>query len=257
MINKKSEIFSRSSKINHIGFIMDGNRRYSVKQKISQREGYRKGMEKFLEYVSYQVKYNIKETSFFALSSDNCNSRSPEELKTIFELIEFFSKNEQIEEFFKINKVKVNLIGDIDTLEKNQKKIDSTKKKIISELKEKFNSQNKEIGKENFIVNVALNYGGQDEIAYACKQICEKVQSGELKINKINDKIIKENLWFKGKPAEIIVRSGDAPRLSGFMLFDSAYSEIYFSKKLWPEMDETDFVGIINWYNSIKRNFGK
>lgn len=257
MINEKSESFNQSSKINHLSFIMDGNRRYSKKQKIGPREGYRKGMEKFLEFVSFQVKYNIKETSFFALSHDNYISRSPSELKTLFELIEFFTQNEQIEEFFKVNKIRINLIGDIETLEKNQKKIDSSKKKIISELKKKFEDWNNEVGKENFIVNIALNYGGQSEIVHACKLIASKVQTGELKLNKITEKTIKEHIWFKSTPPEIIVRSGDAPRLSGFMLFDSAYSEIYFIKKLWPEMDEGDFVSIINWYKTIKRNFGK
>lgn len=246
--------------INHIAFIMDGNRRYGEKQNIPIDMAYKKGMEKFLEMVSFQVKYNIKETSYYALSNDNYKKRPEEELKTIFKIMKNFSEDLRIENFIKENKIKLNLIGDIENLEKESKKkyLPKEEKNLFSNLKKKFNDWYEEIDKkEEYIVNIALKYDGQSEIINACKKICEKVLSKELNINKINEEIFKKEMWFRDSPADIIVRPGDAPRLSGFMLWDSQYSEIYFTKKLWPELDEADFVTIIEWFKGIKRNFGK
>ncbi len=243
--------------INHIGFIMDGNRRYAKKQNYSLNKGYELGMTKFLEIVSFQVKYKIKETSFFALSNDNYGKRPEEELKILFELLKSFSENGEIDDFFKKNKIKVNLIGDIDHIEKKESKKDKTRPKIIQNLKKKFEKRNLEIQPQEFTVNIAINYGGHKEILHSFNEIYKKIKLGELKENKITEKTIKENLWFKSESPEIIVRCGNAPRLSGFMLWDSAYSEIYLTKKLWPELDEADFIGIIDWYKNIKRNFGK
>lgn len=244
-------------KIEHIAYIMDGNRRYAKKQQISKKEGYKKGMEKFLEFISFQVKYGVKETSFFALSNDNYLKRSNEELDSIFNLIEWFSNNEDIETFFLDNKVKLNLIGDIDYVEKNETKRNPVKKSIIKKLKKKALDWNTKIGENKFTVNLAINYDGQLEIVTSVKKIFQKISSGEITLKQVNENLIKDNMWFNSEPAQIIVRPGDAPRLSGFMLWDSKYSEIYLTKKLWPELDEADFVGILDWYKNIQRNFGK
>jgi undecaprenyl diphosphate synthase len=236
---------------------MDGNRRYSEKQNISLTKGYELGMTKFLELISFQVKYNVKQTSFFALSTDNYEKRPQEEISILFKLIKQFSENKDIDKFFMENKIKLNLIGDIDYIEKKETKKDKSKKKVFQEFKKQVASRNEKLGEGDFIVNLAINYGGQKEILHSFKEILEKVKLGELKENKITEETIKENLWFKSEPAQVIVRCGDAPRLSGFMLFDSAYSEIYLTKKLWPELDESDFVLVLNWYKNLKRNFGK
>lgn len=245
--------------VEHIGFIMDGNRRYAKKQNISLKEGYQKGMEKFLEMISLQVKYNIPETSFFALSNDNLNNRDKDnELKPLAELMKLFSESKDIEKFFEEYKIKINLIGDIELLNKKVNKLKIIEKKFFKTLQKKYEEFNNKIGKAKFTVNVVLNYGGQSEIVHAVKEIVKKVQAGEIKEKSINEKLVKENLWFKdSKPAEVIVRTGNSPRLSGFMLFDSQYSELYFTHKLWPEMDEVELVKIIDWYKEQERNFGK
>lgn len=241
----------------HIAFIMDGNRRYAKKNGLSLQEGYKRGMEKFIHFVTLQVKYGIKETSFYALSKDNYEKRSIEELEEIFRLIQFFAGNKEIDQFFKENKIKVEIVGEISAMEKKEKKAPiGGRKQLIESLRKKYDMHNQIIGKEKFKVNIALNYDGQAEIVHAFKEISKKIASGELKENKITEKTIKEHIFFNGKEADVIVRSGNAPRLSGFMLWDSKYSEIYLTNKLWPELDETDFLRIIEWFNGIKRNFG-
>ena len=236
--------------IEHIAFIMDGNRRYSKKNFMSIKEGYMKGMEKFLEIVSFQIKYNIYETSFFALSKENYEKRSEEEKNTLFDLINFFSENKNIKNFFEENKIKIELKGDIEKLRKKELVV----KKLLNELN-KWNQTNLEY---KFKVNLCLNYNGQDEILHSFKTILKKINLGEIKENSITTQTIKKNLWFnENVEPQIIVRTGDAPRISGFMLWDSNYSEIYFMKKLWPEFEESDFTQILDWYKNIKRNFGK
>ncbi len=243
--------------VKHIGFIMDGNRRYGRKQNLTTRQAYQKGFVKFLEFVSLQVKYNITETSFFALSTDNYISRSIDELNALFDIIKEASENEELKNFFINNNIRISVRGDIVSMEKNEKK-DFSKKKLIGDLKQAFESINEKITTPKFFVNLAVNYDGQKEIVYSFKNILTKIEKGELNAKSINEKTIKQNLWFNDSSApDIIVRPGNAPRLSGFMLYESEYSEIYLTNKLWPELNEMDFIGIIEWFKSIKRNFGK
>lgn len=244
--------------INHIAFIMDGNRRYSEKNKISMKEGYRKGMEKFLEFVNYQVLYKIKETTFFALSSDNYQKRPEKEKNILAELCEFFSKNEQIEEYFLSNNVLINIRGDLETVKKNEKNKSGRLINAIKALEKKLEEYNEKIKKPSFRVNICINYDGQEEIVNSVKKIIKKIQNEPKKLFKISAKTIKENLYVSNSPApEVIVRTGNAPRLSGFLLWDSAYSEIYFTNKLWPELNRGDFESILSWYSNLNRNFGK
>lgn len=245
--------------IKHIGFIMDGNRRFAKKHDLTLKEGYKKGMEKFLDIVKYQIKNNIFETSFFALSSENYEKRPKYgELDVIFNLMKEFSENDEIENFFIQNRVKIELKGDFETLKENESKAREQDKNFIKSLSEKFEKQNEKIKNPEFKVNIALNYSGQKEILNSFKQILKKIRSGEIDEKSIDEKMIKKNLWFNNSPEpEVIVRSGDAPRISGFMLWDSQYSELYLTKKLWSELDETDFLEIIDWYSNLKRNFGK
>ena len=258
----------KQNSIKHIGFIMDGNRRFSIKNNISKLKGYELGMLQCLNFIKYQIKNNIFETSFYALSTENLKNRNQEELKIIKELIlNFFEKKdinnnenniEDIEEFFKTNKMQLNLIGDIEELEKNNSSIFNFNSIFIKKLKNKINKINKNLNEIKFKVNICINYGGQNEIKNACIKIAKKIKNNEINIEDINEKLIKKNIFFNSStPPEIIVRPGNVPRLSGFCLWDSQYSEIYLSKKYWPELTENDFKDILNWYSNIQRNFGK
>lgn len=236
--------------LNHIAFIMDGNRRFSKKNNISIELGYKKGMEQFLNFIKYQVKYNIFETSFFALSSDNYKKRPEEEKKIIFELINFFSEEKKIEKIFVDNKIKINLIGNIKEIK--------IKESIIEKFLEKINEINKKNKEHSFQTNVALNYDGQEEILNATKKLIKEVNSNKIDFNDINSTSFKKYLSTKNTSnPDIIVRSGNSPRLSGFYLWESKYSEIYLTEKFWPELTEKDFNDIFNWFDNIKRNFGK
>ena len=242
----------KDRKIRHIGFIMDGNRRYAKKLNIHKSDGYKAGIDTFLKFVSYQNKYNIYETSFFALSEDNFQKRNSNELEIIGNIVKFFFEDENIKNFFISNKIKVNLIGDIEKLENHKSfKVRKITKKVI----DLWNLKNK---KHKFIVNILMNYDGESEIINATKEISKRVLNREIKIESIDNKLMKKYMWTSNSlPPQIIVRTGDCPRLSGFLLWDSKYSEIYFTHKLWPEMDESDLVAILDWYKKIQRNFGK
>lgn len=244
--------------IKHIAIIMDGNRRYSNINSISKSEGYKAGMLKFIEFVKWQVKYNIKEMSFFALSCDNYNKRPISEKKIVYNLMNFFSEDKSIKQFFIENKIKIKLIGDISGIKENEQKMPLVDRFFIEKLEKEFNEWNNKNQNYQFYVNIALNYDGQKEIIDSCKKIFEKIKSNELNIEQLNEKRLKKYMYTSSSnPPEIIVRPGNVPRLSGFLLWDSKYSEIYFTKKLWPQLEETDFLEIIDWYKKIQRNFGK
>ncbi len=244
--------------VNHIGFIMDGNRRYSKKNNLSKEEGYKAGMMQFLNFVKFQIKYNLPETSFFALSNDNFHKRPVEEKKILAKLIKFFSLEKEIWDFLFENKVRVEIKGNLAEVEDKETAESEEEGFFISTLKNKIQKHNYGIGEYKYKTNIAINYDGQEEILHSVKNILKKINSGELEENQISVQTIKDNIHFSNSlPPEIIVRPGDAPRLSGFMLWDSEYSEIYLTKKLWPELDEEDFKEILDWYASIKRNFGK
>lgn len=242
--------------VEHIAFIMDGNRRYAKKENITLKNGYHLGMKKFLEFVKYQIKYKIKTTSYFALSSENYLKRPLEEKEILFDLVKFFSNDTENEKFFISNSIQINLKGNISEI-KQKEKIINFGKSFIDELEETIQNWNSQIKNPKYFVNIALNYSGQKEIIYSFNEILKQIENGNLNKNLVDEKIIKKYLWFNQKEPEIIVRPGNAPRLSGFMLWDSQYSEIYFTSKLWPEMTEEDFKTILDWYSNIQRNFGK
>lgn len=237
---------------------MDGNRRYSDKNGLSKQEGYKSGMMQFLNFVKYQIKYNLPETSFFALSNDNFHKRPVDEKKVLANLIKYFSQDQTIWDFFFENKVLVEIKGNLKEVEEKEFRISEEDGFFISKLKKKLEKHNQDIGEYKYKTNIALNYDGQGEILHSFQEILKKIKQGQLDENEITLETIKKNIYFSNSnPPEIIVRPGDAPRLSGFMLWDSEYSEIYFTKKFWPELDEEDFRQILEWYENIKRNFGK
>lgn len=244
--------------VKHIAYIMDGNRRYSKNKNLSKNEGYKAGMLKFIDFVSWQIKYNIKETSYFALSCDNYEKRPIEEKKILYSLMNFFSSDLSIKQKFIENKVKIRLFGDIENIKNKEKNNSVENRFFIEKLEKEFNNWNNSNTNHDYFVNIALNYDGQKEIVDSFKQILEKIEKGELKKEDITEDTIKQNMYSFESPApEIIVRPGDAPRLSGFLLWDSKYSEIYLTKKMWPELEEEDFLNILEWYKDIQRNFGK
>lgn len=240
--------------LEHIAFIMDGNRRYGKTLEFDKKRAYKLGLDKMFDIIKLQIKYELKETSFFALSSDNYKKRTVSELKILFELVKDFAKSKELRELVLGNNIKINLIGNIDSINrKTRPDMELNDEKAIEKLKLELENLTKQIKSDpKYIVNVFINYDGQEEIVNSVKKIISKNYS----VNEINQDLIKENLYYKQDPPQIIVRTGDAPRLSGFMLWHSKYSEIYLTKKMWPELTENDFIDILDWYKNIKRNFG-
>ena len=220
--------------LNHVAIIMDGNGRWGLKHKNSRNEGHRAGLNTIEKIIKETINQKIKYLTLYAFSTENWN-RPKKEINYLFNLLEnFLSK--KIEDFHKQN-IKLNIIGVKNFSKKLNKLLNSSEKKT---------SKNSTLQ-----INLALNYGSKFEIINAIK-----------KINKSHDKISEKNfskyLQTKNIPdPEILIRTGNTKRLSNFLLWQLAYSEIFFEKKLWPDFNEKDYIKIINKFRKIKRNFGK
>ena len=219
--------------LNHVAIIMDGNGRWGLKNKKSRNEGHKAGLYTVETIIKETIKQKIKYLTLFAFSTENWN-RPKKEVDYLFSLLENFLLN-KIENLHKQN-IKLNIIG----IKKFSNKLN--KLLIISEKK---TSKNKTLH-----INLALNYGSKMEILNAFKKL-------NINNEKINEKNLSKYMQTKNMPdPEILIRTGNTKRLSNFLLWQLAYAEIFFEKKLWPDFNEKDYIKIITKYKSIKRNFG-
>ena len=220
--------------LNHVAIIMDGNGRWGLKYKKSRNEGHKEGLITIEKIIKETIKQKIKYLTLYAFSTENWN-RPKKEINYLFNLLENFLSN-KIENLHEQN-IKLNIIG----IKNFSKKLN----KLLS-FSEKKTSKNQILN-----INLAINYGSKSEIVNAIKEI-----------NKSNDKVNEKNfskyLQTKNIPdPEILIRTGNTKRLSNFLLWQLAYTEIFFEKKLWPDFSEKDYVKIIKNFRKIKRNFGK
>ena len=220
--------------VKHVAIIMDGNGRWGIKHKNSRNAGHREGLNTVESVINECLKINIKYLTLYTFSTENWK-RPKKEINFLFNLLENFLTN-KIDNLIKKN-IKLKFIGEINKLPIRLRKIIKN-----SELKTSKNS--------SLQVNVALNYGSKNELINSIKNIRKK------KI-KINEKNIDNNLFTKNIiDPDILIRTGNTQRLSNFMLWQLAYTEIFFEKKLWPDFKSNDFKKILNKFKSIKRNFG-
>tara|TARA_A100001015_G_scaffold143678_1_gene159437 strand:+ start:619 stop:1287 length:669 start_codon:yes stop_codon:yes gene_type:complete len=219
------------NKLNHIAFIMDGNGRWGKKRGKGRNYGHLRGLETVKKVVKDSIKLKIPIITFFVFSTENWK-RPKSEIKFLFKLIEkYFSL--EIKSIIKQG-IKLNIMGELSKL---PKKTISTFKKSINLTK-----KNKKI-----TVNLAVNYGSKNEIFNAFSKIKRKLTL----------KNFEDNLYFKDVPnPEILIRTGGHRRLSNFMLWQLAYSELFFMNKLWPDFKFNDLVKIIKEFKKTKRNFG-
>ena len=219
--------------LNHVAIIMDGNGRWGVKYKNSRNLGHKAGLKTVEKIIKCSIKNNIQFLTLFVFSSENWK-RPKKEINYLFSLLKSFLEK-KIETLDKKN-IKLNFIGNINFSKSLTRLIRYTEKKTL---------ENKKLQ-----INLALNYGSKNELINSFKTLNKK----KIQINEIN---ISKNLYTKNIPdPDILIRTGDTKRLSNFLLWQIAYTEIYFVKKLWPDFNEEDFNKIIRDYKNIKRNFG-
>jgi len=220
--------------VKHVAIIMDGNGRWGIKNKNSRNAGHRAGLKSVEVVINECLENNIKYLTLYTFSTENWK-RPKNEINFLFNLLENFLIN-KIDKLIKKN-VKLKFIGEIH-------KLPSKLKKLIR------NSEKKTSKNLDLHVNVALNYGSKSEIINSIKIINKK----KMKFNEIN---INKNLFTKDMPdPDILIRTGNTQRLSNFMLWQIAYTEIFFEKKLWPDFNLNDFRKIISKFKLLKRNFG-
>lgn len=223
----------------HIAIIMDGNRRWAEENSLDKAEGHKKGADNVENIVKACADLGVKYVTFWALSTENLQERSKMEVLGLFNLLRKSFQN-QFPRMIKEG-VKIKVIGE-------EKGLPSDIKKIVNKL-------NKTLVKNPKIqLNIAFNYGGKREILNAIKKIIEE----KIPSDKINQSVVEGYLYTSGIPdPELMIRTGGKKRLSGFLLWQSEYSELYFTDKYWPEFDEKELKKAIDWYSLQQRNFGK
>ena len=219
--------------INHVAIIMDGNGRWGIKHKNSRNAGHKAGLKTVEKIIQLTIKKKIKFLTLFAFSTENWK-RPKKERDFLFNLLQNFLSN-RITDLHNQN-IKLKILG--------SKKF-SNKLNVLLKNSEKKTSKNTKLQ-----INLALNYGSKSELVGAFKKI-------KLDKKVISEKNISKNLQTQNIPdPDLLIRTGNTKRLSNFLLWQLAYSEIFFEKKLWPDFNEKDYNKIINEYKSIKRNFG-
>ena len=219
--------------LNHVAIIMDGNGRWGLKNKNSRNAGHKKGLDTVEKIIKESIEQKVKYLTLFAFSTENWK-RPKKEITYLLNLLENFLIN-KIEDLNKQN-IKLKIIG---------VKNFSKKLNLLLNLSEKKTFKNTKIQ-----INLALNYGSKFELLNAFKKLKKNNET-------ISEKNLKKYLQTQNIPdPEILIRTGNTKRLSNFLLWQLAYTEIFFEKKLWPEFIEKDYIKIINSYKKIKRNFG-
>ena len=220
--------------IKHVAIIMDGNGRWGISKKKSRNYGHKEGLKTVEKIIKESLKKKIRYLTLYAFSTENWR-RPKSEINYLFSLLDNFLSN-KIKDLNK-EKIKLFVIG---------KKNFNKNLNNLLRYSEKLTSNNKKLQ-----INLALNYGSKSEIISALNLIKKNKM-------KINEKNISNHLYTKNIPdPDILIRTGNRYRLSNFLLWQLAYSEIFFEKKLWPDFDEKDYNSILNKFKKTKRNFGR
>ena len=220
--------------INHIAIIMDGNGRWGLKHKNSRNAGHKAGLKTVEKIITESVRQNVKYLTLYTFSTENWK-RPKREIQFLFQLLENFLENKI--KILEKNKIKLRVIGE--------------KKAFSKKIKYLLNKTESKTTKNHIMqINLALNYGSKNELINAVKKMIKKK-------SKISEENIRNNLYTKNIPdPELLIRTGNTKRLSNFLLWQIAYTEIFFEKKLWPDFTEYDFKKILQKFRKLKRNFG-
>lgn len=231
---------------NHVGIIPDGNRRFAKRLMKKPWKGHEWGSEKFEQVFSWCREAGIRNMTFYTLSIENLNSRPKRELDFLMkiagkELDSIIDRSGFVHE----HRARVRFIGRTDLLnetiqEKVRKAAEATK------------------DYSDYSITLAIAYGGRQEITDAARRIGMKIADGSLTPEEVTEEVVRQNLWTNGSgDPDLIIRTGGEKRLSNFLLFQSAYSELAFVDALWPEFSKEEFMSLIREYSERERRFGK
>ena len=227
---------------NHVAIIMDGNTRWAENNNLDKNDGHKEGVKKARLAVEFFLENKIKNLTLFAFSTENWG-REKKEVKALLKLF-LEAINEQTPDLIK-NKVKLNFIGEISRFDKV----------LINKIKSSQTKTSKYVSKMS--LNIAISYGGRWDIEQALKSIVKDILKRKIKVKNIDETLIANYLSTSLIPdPDLIIRSAGEQRISNFYLWQAAYSEIYFSKKLWPDFNERDFKKALDDYAQRKRKFG-
>ena len=226
----------------HIAIIMDGNRRWAKKHLLQIALGHVHGADNLERIADACLELGIQYLTVYTFSTENWK-RSAEEVSSLMSL--FVKEINDFDARIKNRDIRFRFLGDIGRFSK--------------EIQEGFHQiEEKTKSKTSLVLNFAVNYGGRAEMIYATKKIAREVLEGRLKIEDISEDTIRQNLQILGSPdPDLVIRTGGEQRLSGFLLWQSAYSELYFTDVLWPDFDEVELKKAIEEFQHRKRNFGK
>lgn len=238
--NKKASVSPVRQLPKHIGIIMDGNGRWAKKRMLPRTAGHVAGSENFKTIARYCNKLGIEYLTVYAFSTENWK-RPKQEVDAIMDLLRKYLKDS---ENFKSENIKLKFIGELSVLPDD-----------IKELIKKAEEDSKDA--TGLTVNMAVNYGGRDEILHAVKSICQDVKDGKMNIDDISENTISERLYTAGQnEPDFIIRPSGEFRLSNFLVWQSAYAEFWFSDVLWPDFKESDLDRAIDAFNRRDRRFG-
>ena len=226
---------------NHIAIILDGNGRWAKKRFMPRFMGHQEGMKRVVDIVQASSDVGVKYLSVYAFSTENWK-RPEKEVNSLMDLLVYYVEI-QLEKLKK-NNVKVVTLGDISIIPPKSKNA------VLKACEETKNNT-------GMTLNIAINYGGRDDIVNATKNIVDNVQKGILDIEDINEEVFRNNLYTHGQSdIDLLIRSGGEKRVSNFMLYQMAYAEFYFTDTLWPDFKEKQLYEAILEYQNRNRRFG-
>lgn len=241
-LNENISEIVKSTNLQHIAIIMDGNRRWAKEKYLPSAMGHQKGVQSLKTVLKACHSFGVKYLTVYAFSTENWN-RPKEEVNFLMSLLANTIKNElkELDE----NDVRIKFIGKISEL-------NNELKTILSDAEEKTKNNS------GVRLQIAFNYGSRAEITNALKEIAKDISEGKLNAEDISEQIIQEKLYTKDIPdPDLLVRTGGEQRLSNYLLWQSAYSEIYVTDTYWPDFDKDSLAQAITEYSERTRRFGK
>lgn len=228
----------------HVGIIPDGNRRWAASKGLQLHLGHEVGYEKVKQVLNWLWDLGVKVVTIYAMSTENCLHRPPDERRRLFKLAERGLREMIEDKSFREKGVSVRVIGRVELLP--------------PELRQLVERVNAEFSSGSRHLNIALCYGGRQEIVEAAKRIARDVSEGKLAPEDINEEVFRSYLYTNGLPdPDLVIRTSGEERISNFLLWQTAYSELYFCEAFWPDFRRIDLLRAIRSYQRRERRFGR